>query len=490
MATKTKGSGYLDYSRQNKPNLNLCTEQRHDLNHFLQAYAGHSLMYRLLSKECGRPLPFLMRNLAYIRSGSQTASDHAIPSTRRSSNCSAIPSPGIMSSNAINPRRNSVAVHSSIRSRRSSSILNVSNSLLKQKMTSKRDSDLQNHNFTNRTLATATLPELKFQTTTAHKIIVRFKYGPRNVLCQMQEITDARCPWCKEACRTIFGLLKHLSLCHYHFSYEFAKSCAGDSYIDVYPLESLAYACRSDRQDRSGIQTSLGRSYSSEPIYEEMEAYRSVQIGNKQVDSLSNQQDISGQEVHVIHSTISKTFMFVGYRAPYFFSFQEFSIGPCRVSAGEFAVRKARLANSQRKYYASQFCVQKDPDSCNDSDDEADDESWLKLESDLLLDEFNDVNGGEKSFMKLWNSFLRKNMVPKAPLVHHDVRFCDRRFPSLVLDFVRDYQAILRRGRLINNLKIHLALLVSYGIITRADVVAALQILDNLIQLPDVKFEP
>lgn len=52
--------------------------------------------------------------------------------------------------------------------------------------------------------------------------------------------------------------------------------------------------------------------------------------------------------------------------------------------AGEFAVRKARLANSQRKYYASQFCVQKDPDSCNDSDDEADDESWLKLESDLV----------------------------------------------------------------------------------------------------------
>lgn len=42
-------------------------------------------------------------------------------------------------------------------------------------------------------------------------------------------------------------------------------------------------------------------------------------------------------------------------------------------------------------------------------DSDGDDEEWMKIASIRLIDEFIDVNKGEKDMMKMWNQFMAHN---------------------------------------------------------------------------------
>lgn len=42
-------------------------------------------------------------------------------------------------------------------------------------------------------------------------------------------------------------------------------------------------------------------------------------------------------------------------------------------------------------------------------DSDGDDEEWTRIASIRLIDEFIDVNKGEKDLMKLWNQFISRN---------------------------------------------------------------------------------
>jgi hypothetical protein len=45
-------------------------------------------------------------------------------------------------------------------------------------------------------------------------------------------------------------------------------------------------------------------------------------------------------------------------------------------------------------------------DEEKDSNDEEGVNQWLKVTSTRMVDDFIDVNEGEKSFMKIWNFFI------------------------------------------------------------------------------------
>ena len=45
-----------------------------------------------------------------------------------------------------------------------------------------------------------------------------------------------------------------------------------------------------------------------------------------------------------------------------------------------------------------------------DEDSEGDDYfEWMKAKTTAMIDDFSDVNSGEKEIMKLWNVFVMKN---------------------------------------------------------------------------------
>ena len=85
-----------------------------------------------------------------------------------------------------------------------------------------------------------------------------------------------------------------------------------------------------------------------------------------------------------------------------------------------------------------------------------------------MLDEFTDVNKGEKAVMKLWNAFVRRRV--SWPIA-------DSAMLPLLGAFARAHVPELRRWR--NNFALHVALFAEYGFITASDVCTLMAVLDD-----------
>ncbi len=88
-----------------------------------------------------------------------------------------------------------------------------------------------------------------------------------------------------------------------------------------------------------------------------------------------------------------------------------------------------------------------------DSDNELDPD-WLKDYTTLLINDFADVNEGEKGIMRLWNlHLLRNNFVADSQIY----RACEQ--------FIYEQTHNLIRFNLFNNFLLHLANLHDYGLL-------------------------
>jgi polycomb protein SUZ12 len=115
---------------------------------------------------------------------------------------------------------------------------------------------------------------------------------------------------------------------------------------------------------------------------------------------------------------------------------------------------------SGRLYYHTSTCLPVKPNE-GDIDSEADmDPDWLKERTQLMIDEFTDVNEGEKELLKLWNLHIMSNYKYKN----------DSMIRLACLDFVeREGNTILSKN-LTRNLVLHLANLWEYGLLSSGDV--------------------
>ena len=90
-----------------------------------------------------------------------------------------------------------------------------------------------------------------------------------------------------------------------------------------------------------------------------------------------------------------------------------------------------------------------DVDSDNDLDPD-----WLKEYTTLLINEFADVNEGEKAIMRLWNlHLLHHNFVADSQVYSACELFISEQTPNLV------------KLNLFNNFLLHLANLHDYGLL-------------------------
>jgi len=111
-------------------------------------------------------------------------------------------------------------------------------------------------------------------------------------------------------------------------------------------------------------------------------------------------------------------------------------------------------ASIERLYYHTQTGQ---PVHVNEIDYDSDNEldpDWLKQQTNLLIDDFDDVNEGEKDMMRLWNLHnIKFNYVP------------DCQFYRLCELFIQDQTESMIRKNLFNNFILLLANLFDYGLL-------------------------
>ncbi|KAF7254861.1 hypothetical protein EG68_08813 [Paragonimus skrjabini miyazakii] len=110
-----------------------------------------------------------------------------------------------------------------------------------------------------------------------------------------------------------------------------------------------------------------------------------------------------------------------------------------------------------------------------DFDSEAEDApDWLRQHYQRKVEEFTDVNQGEKQIMQLWNALLL-SIGPSELVV------CDTQLVNLAAYFLHCYAQSIHRRRLRNNLILHFANLVDYGLLSAGQLRQLMSMYDSLV---------
>ncbi len=117
----------------------------------------------------------------------------------------------------------------------------------------------------------------------------------------------------------------------------------------------------------------------------------------------------------------------------------------------------------EKLYYHARTCSPIKPDElaneCYDSDNDIDPE-WLKEQTSMFINEFTDVNQGEKEIMRLWNLHVMNNTFISDTQIYHA---CET-FLNANAQYIVD-------NNLCRNFILHLANLYDYGLLKPMNIV-------------------
>lgn len=240
------------------------------------------------------------------------------------------------------------------------------------------------------------------------RVIYRFIYN--NDLSQQTETSDNfNCPWCNLNCMQLYSLLKHLKLCHSRFNFKYTPTerCVC---IDV----SINELFDGSRHDPLALSRDL-------PARRITETHILVCHPKRVKQSLSEfEKTINDDDAD----------MFEDENGVY-------------------------TSGHHRLYYHSQTCLPLTSKEFNDDSEEEIDPVWLRDKTKLMLDDFTDVNEGEKAIMKMWNLH-----------VMHNNFLADKQIPAACFSFVEVYGAEIIEKNLYRNFLLHMCNLVDHGLIT------------------------
>jgi len=231
-----------------------------------------------------------------------------------------------------------------------------------------------------------------------------------------------QCPWCSLNCRRLYGLLKHLKLFHQRFSILYTKVKNGHR-IDVSINEGFE-----SQLDFDGIKDIGFINIDDAPIKRipQTDFYHKSRIQCKEELCEFAEPDVD--EVKLPAHSHGRTYYYV--------------------------------CNNQRVVDNSRF-------NCRKEDVIAPD--WLKEKTQEMIEEFTDVNSGEKELMKLWNLF----MLNQRYLADFSVALgCEL--------FVQKYAAIILEKNLLKNFILHLNSLMEFQVISQSAVVRAVELLHDV----------
>ncbi|XP_055296181.1 polycomb protein Su(z)12-like [Sitodiplosis mosellana] len=230
---------------------------------------------------------------------------------------------------------------------------------------------------------------------------------------QKTELWDRlKCPWCSLKTSNMYILLKHLTLCHGRFKFKYVPNTS-EIRIDVFV----------DKRKESTI----------DPFSRLATKFR-------------------GNEPHKRKVMTTILVNRPERQRPRLSEFLNFDTNP------------------RRTYYHSYSGLPVKPSEF-DVDSEAEmDPIWLRENTVKMINDFLDVNDGEKTIMKLWNLFVLK-----------EAYVSDSQMPAAVVAFIKMHGHSIIANNLYRNCIIHLSNLFDYGLISAKDHFRAVRTLHELL---------
>lgn len=254
----------------------------------------------------------------------------------------------------------------------------------------------------------------KKKETTAPKrrrIFYQFLYN-NNTRQQTEARDDCHCPWCSLACSHLFSLLKHLRTSHPRFNFTYVEHPKG-ARIDV---------CISDCYDGSyvgnpqDLHSHIGFAFSrTGPVRRTPVTHLIVYKPKK-----TNTEDLS--------------------------EFMEPEAEP--------HTERQFIQGHNRLYFHTKTQVPIRPQEIDQDSEAETDPQWLREKTQNLIDEFTDVNEGEKEVMKMWNLHI----------MHYNY-IGDCQLSRALQAFVEEYGPEVIKKNLCRNLLLHLVNLYDFSLI-------------------------
>uniref|UniRef100_A0A8C9L6B4 SUZ12 polycomb repressive complex 2 subunit n=1 Tax=Pavo cristatus TaxID=9049 RepID=A0A8C9L6B4_PAVCR len=240
----------------------------------------------------------------------------------------------------------------------------------------------------------------------------QFLYN-NNTRQQTEARDDLHCPWCTLNCRKLYSLLKHLKLCHSRFIFNYVYHPKG-ARIDVSINECYDGSYAGNPQDihrQPGFAFSRNGPVKRTPI------------------------------THILVCRPKRT------KA----SMSEF----LESEDGEVEQQRTYSSGHNRLYFHSDTCLPLRPQEMEvDSEDEKDPE-WLREKTITQIEEFSDVNEGEKEVMKLWNLHVMKHGF-----------IADNQMNHACMLFVENYGQKIIKKNLCRNFMLHLVSMHDFNLIS------------------------
>ncbi|XP_014838053.1 PREDICTED: polycomb protein suz12-B-like [Poecilia mexicana] len=213
------------------------------------------------------------------------------------------------------------------------------------------------------------------------RILYQFQYN-NNTRQQTEARDDLHCPWCTLNCRKLYSLLKHLKLSHSRFIFNYVPHPKGAK-IEV------------------SINNCYDGSYAGNP----------QDVHHQPGFAFSRNGPVKRTVVtHVLVCRPKRT-------KPSLSEFLEPEDGDREQH------QRTYISGHNRLYFHSDSCLPMRAQEMEvDSEDERDPD-WLREKTAKQIEEFTDVNEGEKEIMKLWNlhvmkhGFIADNQMNEACLV-------------------------------------------------------------------------
>ncbi|XP_052357190.1 polycomb protein suz12-A-like [Oncorhynchus keta] len=260
------------------------------------------------------------------------------------------------------------------------------------------------------------------------RIFYQFLYN-HNTQQQTEARDDLHCPWCTLNCRRLYSLLKHLKLAHSRFIFNYVPHPKG-ARIDV-----------SINERYDGVHAGNPRDIHSQPGF-----------------AFSRNGPVKRSPVTHILVCRPKRLL-----PPSLCEFLE-------ADGGEGDQQRI-IPGHNRLYFRSDSCTPKTPQEVDhDSEDETD-PFWLRERTIMQIQEFTDVNDGEKEVMKLWNLHVMKSGY-----------IADNQMNGACLAFVEGCGAYIARKNLCRNFLLHLVSMHDFKLVTTATINQAMTRLRHIQQ--------
>lgn len=260
------------------------------------------------------------------------------------------------------------------------------------------------------------------------QIVYQFVYN-NNSRQQTEACEDLNCPWCSLNCKHLYTLLKHLKLCHSRFTFTYVPISVG-ARIDV------------------AINEMYDGSYTGSPH---------DLITQPSVCAFSRNGPVrraSVTHILVCHPKRPKP------------SLSEFlELDDC-----EYDGQRPFITGHNRLYHHTTTCLPIYPKEMDVDSEGENDPEWLRSKTMMMIDEFTDVNEGEKELMKMWNLHVMK---------HGFVGDCQ--IPLACSLFVQNKGKEVLMKNLYRNFVVHMCSLFDFGLVSAVCLYNTLRKLQEMV---------